>query len=237
MRRLHERRRLGITVLMAHGLMAGCARSAVSPESSVRFPPDVAGYQCYRGEATVDGSVSAEGYPDYQGGLSSLTMSWQTPKSTNDNPVPEAIVVWTRGPRAIAPPGWLTVTQTVRYLPPLHTKVKLTLSSGETIEQDFLEPRRWREWKRTGERWDGFGGQVHTQSADFIGKFTAAAWAEVVVVAPDSAIHARERIDLSTLADSLALMRALGTEVEADVADYEHRCRPLYIETHDASRD
>jgi hypothetical protein len=84
--------------------------------------------------------VFAEGYPDYRGGLSNLTMIWRTPKSTLENRVPEVQVFWTRGPTATAPPGWLD------------------------------------------------------------------------------------------LASSLDVMRRLGTEVEADVADYERRCYPIHIE-------
>ena len=153
-------------------------------------------------------------------------MSWELRKS--DSFSPEVHVVWTRGPHAISPPGWLTVSQTVRELPPRGTKIRLRLSSGESIEQEFVSPKTWREWKRI--QASGYGGLVNSNAPEFIEAFTKAVWAEVDVVDQLGVSHAHARIDLSRISDALIVMRRLGAQIEEDTVDYEKRCGRIHIE-------
>lgn len=214
-------------VLVALVASPGCTHVPHAP--AVQLPPGVDGYQCYRREKTSSGFVYAKAYPDYRGGYTSLTMGWET--RNGGGYLPEVRLVWTRGPEAISPPGWVTVNQTVQgALPPLHSKMYLRLSSGEILEREFIDPKTWRQWKRDEQRWAGFGGLIHSTGPAVMEAFSRAAWADVEVIDPQGATHAHTRLDLSLMQDDLALMRRLGEEVEANVTDYEHRCAPIHIE-------
>ncbi len=200
---------------LAAVLTAGCA-------SRPQFPPEVDGYLCSYREATAGGSVGATAYPDYRGGYRAFSMTWDARRENNDSP--EANAVWTQGPEAIAPPGWLTVSNvTLDRLPPIHTKIRLQLSSGEFREQDFVEPKDWARSKKSEGRFR-FAGSVHVRDPDFIEKFTQAAWADISVVDPSGVTLVERRLDLSGLSEALTLMRRLGDQVIADTSDYEHRC-------------
>jgi hypothetical protein len=173
--------------------------------------------------------VYAKAFPDYRGGYTSLTMGWETKNATQY--LPEVKLVWTRGPDAIQPPGWVTVNQTLQgALPPLKSRMYLRLSSGEVLESEFIPPKSWHEWKRNEQRWAGFGGLVHSEDPAFKDAFSRADWADVEVLDPQGVSLTHTRLDLSHMQDDLAVMRRLGEEVEAGVADYEHRCSPIHIE-------
>jgi hypothetical protein len=212
--------------------LTGCTGSNGTQEPSepdVRFPFGADGYMCSRRESTPEGgAVAANASPDYRGSYLSLALSWETRARTPDDPLPEIKLFTFRGPKATGPPGWLSATQYVQFLPPLHTKIRLQLSSGELIERDFVEPESWPAWRRSDVT--GYTGSVFTGSLEFIEAFSRAAWADVDVIDPTGVLHAHERVDLSALPATLAVMRRLGAEVEANAADYEHRCHPVYIE-------
>lgn len=191
------------------------------------LPEGVDGYQCYRRENTSAGPVSAEVYPDYHGGYQAFSMTWETGHVNLD--LPEAHAVWTRGPKAIAPPGWLTVSQDLDLLPPLHTKIRLQLSSGEFQEQEFVAAKDWKSRKAMEGRFR-FGGSVNVTDAAFIEKFTQAAWAEITIVDPTGVTHAQNRLDLAGVPEALVVMRRLGDQVLDDVSDYQHRCAVIHIE-------
>jgi hypothetical protein len=218
---------VGLVGLVTVVALPGCRH--VPPAPAVQLPPGVDGYQCYRREKTASGFVYAKGYPDYRGSYTSLTMGWET--GTVGGYLPEVKLVWTFGPDAIAPPGWISVNQAVQgELPPLKSMMYLRLSSGEVIEREFIEPKRWRRWKRSELRAEGFGGLIHSEEPAVRDAFSRATWADVEVVDPQGTTLTHTRLDLSHMQDDLAVMRRLGKEVEASINDYEHRCAPIHIE-------
>jgi hypothetical protein len=207
--------------------LSGCT-TPVPRGPAVQLPEGVHGYQCYRREQTSSGIVFAEAYPDYRGSYDSLTMSWEMRLGTY---LPEVRLFWTSGPNAIVPPGWMSVNQTVQgALPPLHSKMYLRLSSGEVLEREFIDPKRWREWKRDEQRWAGFGGMIYSEESAVKDAFSNAAWADVEVIDPSGAVLTHTRLDLSHIQDDLAVMRRLGEEVAANAGNYQGRCAPFHIE-------
>jgi hypothetical protein len=211
--------RPGLAVLSLTGAwLSGC-----SSFTRFDFPPGVVGYDCGRGETTPGGRVSATAIPDYRGSYTSLTMRWESFRNLGG--IPSAHAVWTRGPKANSPPGWLEVSYVLDQLPPIHTRIRLQLSSGEFKEQDFVEPKDWERRKRMEHRFRQ-GSSVFVRDPDFIEKFTQAEWFEISVVDPAGVSLAQVRFDLADVRDSLAVMRKMEEQVVADVADYQHRCHP-----------
>src|SRR5262252_4046098 len=97
--------------LLVTALAAGCTL----PDRG-RLALHAAGYSCDHLDATPGGLISAQATPDYRGAYDSLTLTWKTLQGDSDAPKAEA--VWTSGPKAISPPGWLTVSHVVDQLPP-----------------------------------------------------------------------------------------------------------------------
>lgn len=206
--------RLGITV-MGVLLAAGCA-------SRPEFPPGVAGYQCSHRETTGGGTVEATAYPDYRGGYRFLSMSWKASHEAGVSP--RASAVWLFGKDLRRTPGVLAVSSLpLDLVPPMNTKIRLRLSTGETLDQDFIEPRRWQSSKNMEGRFD-FVGSVFAREPAFIEKFAQAAWAHISVIDPAGTILAEDRLDLSGVSEAFTLMRQLRDRVQSDVADYERRC-------------
>jgi hypothetical protein len=215
-----------LLTLVTLAALAGCSHAPAAPD--VQFPPGVDGYQCYRREKTASGFVYAEGYPNYHGGFRSITMGWE---AKNSQFLPNVQLVWTRGPEAIQPPGWFTVNQVVQgELPPQKSQMYLRLSSGEVLQREFTDRKTWRQWKRLKFSVAGFGGMIHSEDPAEKDAFSRAEWADVEVIDPEGSTLTHTRLDLSQMQNDLAVMRRLGEEVEASIADYAHRCAPIHIE-------
>jgi hypothetical protein len=196
-------------------LAAGCA-------SRPDFPPGVAGYQCEHRETTAGGTVNATAYPNYRGGYRFLSMTWEARHEAGVSP--RASAVWLFGDDFKGVPGVLTVSSLpLDPVPPMHTKTRLQLSSGEALEEDFIEPGRWQASKDMEGRFD-FVGTVFARDPAFIEKFAQAAWADISVVDPSGTILAQDRLDLAGVSEALARMRQLGDQVQSDITDYERRC-------------
>jgi hypothetical protein len=152
-------------------------------------------------------------------------MKWESPRGGAASL--EALAAWTQGRDAIAPPGWLSVSGVVLdLLPPLHTKIRLQLSSGEVHEQKFRAPQDWDRSKQ----WQGrfsFGGNVHVVDQVFIEKFTRAAWADLIVIDPSGVVLTKKRLELAGVRDAVDSMYRLGGHVIADIGDYQHRCHEV----------
>lgn len=204
--------------MLAAMLASGCA-------SHPDFPPGIVGYHCSRFEITPAGTVSASAIPDYRGGYRMFMMKWETPRGGAGSL--EANALWTHGREAIAPPGWLSVSGVaVDLLPPMDTRMRLQLSTGEIHEQKFREPKDWEGSKK----WEGrftFGGYVHVRDQVFIDKFTQADWADLSVIDPAGVVLTRKRLNLAGVADAVARMYRLGGQVIADIGDYRHRCQEV----------
>ena len=207
-----------IIATLAATIGAGCAWR---PD----FPPGIDGYSCSHYETTSAGVVRASALPDYRGGYRMFMMTWEAPRSGAGSL--EAHAVWTQGRDSIAPPGWLSVSGVVLDLmPPMHTKIRLQLSSGEFHEQDFRAPQDWARSKQ----WEGrftFGGNVYVLDQVFIDKFIHAAWADLSVVDPSGVVLTQKRLDLAGVADAVDSMYRLGGQVIADIGDYRHRCHEV----------
>jgi hypothetical protein len=201
---------------VAASWIAGCATEA---ETHVA-PTPTAGYSCSLHQVTPGGQVSASAVPDYRGGYSSFIMRWESVRTVDGS---FAYASWTGGPKGISPPGWLTVSHTLDKLPPLHSRIRLLLSSGEFQEQDFVEPKNWKGRKQNEKRFRQ-GGNVFVHDAAFIEKFSQADWAEVSVTDPAGIDLARVRHDMTEARESMAIMRRMGEQVIADAADYVNRC-------------
>jgi hypothetical protein len=193
-------------------LAAGCA---TQPE----FPPGIDGYQCSRSEITPAGQVGASAMPDYRGGFRTFSMQWESRPLGDDSLAAHAY--WSEGRDAIAPPVWLSISRvTLERVPPQHTKFRLRLSTGEVRDEEFALPREWRKIQGPFR----FGASVLVRDPVFIERFTQAAWLDVSVMDPAGQILAQRRLDLAGVPDAMALMRRLGDEVTADLADYQNRC-------------
>jgi hypothetical protein len=153
-------------------------------------------------------------------------MSWMAETTGPDSW--KAQMHWTAGPRAISPPGWLDVHRSVPVLPPLHSKIRLQLSSGESVERAFVDEKIWRQWN--GFRAAAYGGVIPVREPRIMAAFAAADWADVSVLDPAGGLIASTRIDLTQLPTALAAMRHLGEQVKADVGDYTRRCGAIHIE-------
>jgi hypothetical protein len=209
-----------------YAIVAICATGCATPTPVMPGYGYSNGYQCYRRENTAAGFVFAEGYPDYHGGYASLTMGWNA--ETQGAESWQAQAYWTSGPKAISPPGWLSLHRSVRELPPMGSKIRLQLSTGETLEREFVDKKTWQQWNNF--KAAGYGGLIHIQEPRLVEAFSKASWADIGVYDPSGALIATSRIDLSELPAALDTMRRLGDQVMSDIADSDHRCGEIHIE-------
>lgn len=210
-----------LRAIISCALLAGCATSTLETAPTSILPDGIEGYACYRRANFTGGVVEARAEPDYRGGYTTLSMSWEmfgTGVGT-----PEIHVHWESGRRWSG--SFLTVIEALYPIPPQDTQISLRLSSGEVVAQTFIEPRYWREFSQLVA--SGYGGHVFTDDVGFMEAFTHAQWADIRIASPEGLVLAHHRLDLTDLREQIETMRGLGAAVEADAADYEHACVPM----------
>jgi hypothetical protein len=206
-----------IALALAAVAASGCSTLTGSPTGK-SWPDDVVGYQCYREVTTQHGTLFAEGYPDYQGGFSSLGAWWQSPGMVSIGSPGMSLRYEAgagRGTPVLAKPDLSAYLQ-VKPGPVEETWLFLVLSSGESLVRKFTEAGQPAPGGRSN--------FIATTDPAFVEAFLNAEWAELILANRQGVRYASERYTLSDSAGVRAEINRLAQEVATAAADWEKGC-------------
>jgi hypothetical protein len=182
------------------------------------LPEDIVGYQCYRKAETQYGTFFAEGYPDHQGGFSTLGAWWQSPGMTGVGQPGMSLRYEAgagRGTPVLANPR-LSAYLVVKPGPVEETWLFLVLSTGESLTRKFTEAGQPAP--------GGRGNFIDTTDPAFVEAFLNAEWADLVLTNRQGVRYAYERHPLGGSSGLPVEINRLAQEVATAAADWEQGC-------------